>query len=141
TALTVNKASPTFSNLSASQVISYGTASITVSGKIAAGTVFPPTTESIGITVDGTSGTAAIGANGLFSTTIDTHAVVAAAIPYAITYTYTADANFNGATNNTTSLTVNKATPTATLAVSNSPQTYTGSPLAATVAVSVSSVP
>src|SRR5204863_4381736 len=36
---------------------------------------------------------------------------------------------------------IDKATPTATLAVTNSPQTYTGSPLAATVAVSLSSVP
>ena len=36
---------------------------------------------------------------------------------------------------------IDKATPTATLAVSNSPQTYTGSGLAATVAVSSSSVP
>ena len=37
--------------------------------------------------------------------------------------------------------TVNKATPTATLAVNNSPQTYTGSPQAATVGISASSVP
>ena len=36
---------------------------------------------------------------------------------------------------------VNKATPTATLAVNNSPQTYTGSGQAATVAISLSSVP
>src|SRR6185503_7857546 len=34
-----------------------------------------------------------------------------------------------------------KATPTATLTVSNSPQTYTGSGLAATVGISASSVP
>src|SRR5439155_576186 len=38
-------------------------------------------------------------------------------------------------------LTVDKATPTATLVVSNSPQTYNGSPQAATVVISVSSVP
>jgi hypothetical protein len=36
---------------------------------------------------------------------------------------------------------IDKATPTATLAVSNSPQTYTGSPQSATVAISASSVP
>ena len=36
---------------------------------------------------------------------------------------------------------IDKATPTATLAVNNSPQTYTGSGLAATVAVTASSVP
>jgi hypothetical protein len=36
---------------------------------------------------------------------------------------------------------IDKATPTATLAVSNSPQTYNGSPQSATVAISASSVP
>ena len=36
---------------------------------------------------------------------------------------------------------IQKATPTATLAVTNSPQTYTGSPQAATVGITVSSVP
>jgi hypothetical protein len=36
---------------------------------------------------------------------------------------------------------IQKATPTATLAVSNSPQTYDGSPKAATVTISSSSVP
>jgi hypothetical protein len=36
---------------------------------------------------------------------------------------------------------IGKATPTATLAVSNSPQTYTGSGQAATVTISASSVP
>ena len=36
---------------------------------------------------------------------------------------------------------IHKATPTATLAVTNSPQTYTGSPQAATVGITVSSVP
>ena len=36
---------------------------------------------------------------------------------------------------------IQKATPTATLLVNNSPQTYNGSPQAATVVISVSSVP
>ena len=36
---------------------------------------------------------------------------------------------------------ISKATPTATLAVNNSPQTYTGSAQAATVGITVSSVP
>ena len=130
TTLTVNKAAPVFSNLSVNQTITYGTPSIAVSGKIAAGTVFPPTSESIGITVDGASGSAAIGANGLFSTSIDTHLIAAAATPYAITYTYAADPNFNGATSNATSLTVNKATPT--VSVTGGTFTYDGSSHGAT---------
>ena len=36
---------------------------------------------------------------------------------------------------------IGKATPTATLVVTNSPQTYTGTGLAATVSISTSSVP
>ena len=36
---------------------------------------------------------------------------------------------------------INKATPTATLAVTNSPQTYTAAPQAATVGITTSSVP
>jgi MBG domain/Kelch motif/Galactose oxidase, central domain len=58
-------------------------------------------------------------------------------------YPITITAN-NGVSPNATqnfTLTVQKATPTATLAVSNSPQTYNGSPQAATVVISVSSVP
>jgi MBG domain (YGX type)/Immunoglobulin domain/Galactose oxidase, central domain len=45
------------------------------------------------------------------------------------------------ATSTAAVLTVNKATPTATLAVNNSPQTYTGSGQAATVGITTSSVP
>src|SRR4029079_7198428 len=36
---------------------------------------------------------------------------------------------------------ISRATPTATLTVSNSPQTYTGAPQVATVAITTSSVP
>ena len=50
-------------------------------------------------------------------------------------------ANTYGSVTNTVAVTINKATPTATLAVNNSPVTYNGSAQAATVAVSVSSVP
>ncbi|GFE56990.1 S8 family serine peptidase [Geobacter sp. AOG1] len=60
--------------------------------------------------------------------------------------TATASASFAGDTNHTGSsdsknFTIGKATPTATLAVSNSPQSYYGTPQAATVAISTSSVP
>ena len=64
------------------------------------------------------------------------------------TYAVTADFVPTDTTNYTTltglaagNFVIDKATPTATLAVSNSPQTYTGSGLAATVGISVSSVP
>ena len=64
------------------------------------------------------------------------------------TYAVTADFVPNDSTNYNTltgqsagSFIINKATPTATLAVSNSPQTYTGLGQAATVSITTSSVP
>jgi hypothetical protein len=66
----------------------------------------------------------------------------------AATYAVTADFVPTDTTNYTTlpalsagNFVIDKATPTATLAVSNSPQTYNGSPQSATVAISASSVP
>jgi hypothetical protein len=50
-------------------------------------------------------------------------------------------ANSAGTANQSFILTVNKATPTATLAVGNSPLVYSGSPQAASVTISASSVP
>ena len=64
------------------------------------------------------------------------------------TYAVTADfvptdtANYNTLTGQSAgNFIIQKATPTATLAVTNSPQTYKGSPQAATVGITVSSVP
>ncbi len=111
--LTVNKATPTFSNLAPSATITYGTSSITVSGTIGAGTVYPPTTENVAITINGTPVTAAIGANGAFSASFDTHLIPAApSTPYTITYSYPGDTNFNSASDASKTLTVNKASPT-----------------------------
>ena len=57
---------------------------------------------------------------------------------YSVTATVN-DPNYTGSASNT--FVINKATPTATLAVSNSPQTYSGSGQAATVTITASSVP
>ena len=54
---------------------------------------------------------------------------------------FTNSCNPATATTTAATLTVNKATPTATLSVTNSPATYNGSPQSATVVVSTSSVP
>ena len=59
-------------------------------------------------------------------------------VPVIFTPTDTADYN---TVTNTASVTVNKATPTATLAVENSPVTYDGTSKAAAVGITVSSVP
>jgi len=104
--LTVIKATPAFSSLMASQTILYGTPSITIAGKIAAGSVIPPTGESVTITISGGSHTASIGGNGLFTAAFDTHAIPASLTAYTITYSYAGDGNFNSAADASTSLTV-----------------------------------
>lgn len=65
-----------------------------------------------------------------------------------VTYTVTADflptdtANYDSLTNQSAgSFAIQKATPTATLSVTNSPVTFSGSPQAAIVSISASSVP
>ncbi|MGB9336226.1 MAG: Ig-like domain repeat protein [Candidatus Acidiferrales bacterium] len=99
-----------FSNLTPSQTITAGTASISLSGVISAGgTSFPPTSESVTITIDGFNTTVPIGANGLFSATFQTSAIPASATPYPITYSYAGDTNFTSASDSSTTLTVNRA--------------------------------
>ncbi|MEQ1749772.1 MAG: Ig-like domain repeat protein, partial [Prosthecobacter sp.] len=60
---------------------------------------------------------------------------------YTVTASVAADENYLAASSSATAFTIGKATPTAALAVSNSPQTYTGSAKAAVVTISASSVP
>jgi hypothetical protein len=125
---------PTFSNLTASQSIAYGAASIPVGGTIAAGTNYPPTSESVSITINGVTQMAAIGTNGVFATTFATATIPASGTAYPITYSYAGDNNFSNATNSSTSLTVNPANQTIT---------FTGTPASAvyntTFSVSASS--
>ena len=59
---------------------------------------------------------------------------------YAVTVTVAADRNYASASSSATSFTITKASPTATLVVSNSPATYSGSAQSATVSISASSV-
>ena len=109
---------PGFSSL-ASPTISYGTPSVTLSGMIAAGTQIP--TGSVSIAVGGTTQTAVIGANGSFSTVVNTAAFGVASSPYTITYSFAAAGNFLSATDTTKKLTVNPAATTVSLAASASP--------------------
>ena len=59
---------------------------------------------------------------------------------YTVTVTVAADRNYTSASSSATAFTITKATPTATLAVSNSPATYSGSAQSATVSISANSV-
>ena len=125
TKLTVNKATPSFSNLTSSQTITYGTTSVTLAGTISSpGPVYPPSGELITITINGTPETTPIGANGAFSTTFPTGTIPVIGSPYTITYSYPGDNNFNNATNNGTELIVIKATPSFSNLTSSQTITY-----------------
>ncbi|MDQ3997915.1 MAG: MBG domain-containing protein [Gemmatimonadota bacterium] len=108
--LTVTKATPVFSNLS-SPTITYGESSVSLTGKLTAGAVAP--TGSVVITL-GSGGaaqqqSAPIESDGSFSGSFATATLPASATPYPIAYTFAENANFNSASDNSTSLTVNKA--------------------------------
>src|SRR6185503_17835163 len=96
-----------------------------------------PKTATVAISVSSVPGAVANILTGGVATKTDagTYAVTADFVP-------TDTANYNSllavAAGN---FVIDKATPTATLVVTNSPQTYDGSPKSATVAISVSSVP
>jgi len=107
--INVAQASPAFSGLTASQAISYGTSTITVSGTLSAPTA-TPAGQQVSVSVGGASATATVQADATFTATIDTHAIGAATTPYAITYSYTGDTNFKSASDSSTTLTVNTCT-------------------------------
>ncbi len=91
--------------------ITFGTASVTLSGILSNANQAPPDTESVSTTLDGVTQQAAIGTGGAFSTTFDTSTLAVSATPYTVTYSYAGDANFNAAST-TSTVTVSKATPT-----------------------------
>jgi hypothetical protein len=93
----VNKASPVFSNLSSPTII-VGTAAVTVSGTISAGSLVPP--GNVTITVAATSYTAAIDGSGNFSVSIATGSLAIGAYPIA--FNYAGDSNFNAASGSST---------------------------------------
>jgi len=87
--LSVNRYAPGFSSLTASQTVTYGQASIAVSGTLSApGPLYPPVGETIAITLNGVATNASLGANGAFSASLDIHSLSVAGGPYAITYSY-----------------------------------------------------
>ena len=138
--IVINQATPAFSNLTNSQTIPYGTSSITLSGLISATVgavaVYPPTTEYVTITINTVSVNATIGPNGGFSTSFDTHVLMASSTPYTITYSYAGDSNLTAAPNDTsTTLTVNPAATATTVTSSENPSIF-GDSVTFTVTVS-----
>jgi Bacterial Ig-like domain (group 3) len=112
--------------------VTYGTASVTISGTLANGDLAPPDTESVQITLDGVTQSAAFGSGGAFSTTFGTSTLPASATPYTVTYSYAGVANFAAAAT-TSTLTVGQATPSVSVSINGG--AYNGSAFNATTTV------
>ncbi|MGD0404538.1 MAG: YncE family protein [Candidatus Acidiferrales bacterium] len=128
---TGNGVTPTgFSNLTPSQSIPAGTTSINLSGTIMSVVgSYPPSGETVTITINSLMQNATIGTNGVFSTAFNTASIPSSATPYTITYNYPGDSNLGYATNTSTTLTVTGApvvpTPTPTEEAANPSYTTT----------------
>ena len=109
---TAQTAKTAFSGLTPSQAIYVGSASITLSGTISSGTLYPPVGETISISINGSVLNPSIGSNGTFNAfptaTIPVPALASSSTyaPYIITYTCAGDATFSAAKDTPTSLTV-----------------------------------
>jgi hypothetical protein len=130
-------AQPAFSQLTPSQSITFGQTT-NVSGTLAATSAIPPG-EQVTISIGSASVTATISLGGSFSATINTSALGVLSTPYTITYTYAGDANFQAASDASTTLTVNRATPT--LHWPNPAEIAYGTPLSSTQLDATASVP
>jgi hypothetical protein len=123
TTLTVQKASPAFSNVT-NQMIFYGNNSITVGGTLLAGcgvscVDYAPNGEAVSVTIGSALGSGTIGMNGVFSVTVSgTGTLGVSSSPFTVLYGYVGDSNFNSASDMTTKLTVHKADTTTSVAAS-----------------------
>ncbi len=107
---TVNKLATVFSGLSPSQTVGYETPSLILKGTISApNNTYPPTTESVQVTIGGVNGTAGIGQSGAFWVSFPTASLAVGTYP--ITYSYVGDANFAPVSDSSTTLTIGKTTP------------------------------
>ncbi len=103
------KATPSFSSLTASQFTTYGTTSISLGGKVSAGSAYPANGETVTVTINGNAQNTSINdATGDFSFSYNPHTIPASGTPYTITYSYAGDSLLNSATDTSTALTVNK---------------------------------
>jgi hypothetical protein len=119
--VTVNKSTPTFSNLRAPS-INYGATPTSLGGTIKSGTLVP--SGNVSITLNGVIQAAVIDGTGNFTSSFATGSLAASGSPYTISYTYAGDTNFNGTSDTTKALTINKTPATVTLG--NLSQTYDG---------------
>jgi hypothetical protein len=118
---------PTFTNLTASTSVTYGTTSLTLTGIVsAAGPVYPTNGENVIVTINGNAQTTTVsGATGGFSINYNPATIPASTNPYTITYYYPGSEALRSASNTSRTLTVGKAT--ATIVFYDTNQVYNGS--------------
>src|SRR5262249_17122118 len=103
--LTVNKATPAFSNLTSPITIAPGQTPTSVKGKINGVAACPEPTPNVQVSVASAGSNAApILVDGSFSTNFATGSLLPGS--YAITYAYAGDANYNAAANGVGTLVV-----------------------------------
>jgi hypothetical protein len=90
--VSITKATPVFSNLSA-LTVEAGTVTAALGGSVALGTLIP--TGSVTITFNGTPQMVAVGPDGRFAASFPAATLVPSATPYAVSFTYSGDGNFN----------------------------------------------
>lgn len=110
--MTISVATPAFTNLTASQSIAYGTASVTLTGTVSApGPVYPTNGETITVTINGNPQTTTINdSTGDFSINYTSGTLpVVTSYPgnYTVTYSYGGDTVLTGASDTNTTLQVN----------------------------------
>ncbi|MEI7534587.1 MAG: autotransporter-associated beta strand repeat-containing protein, partial [Verrucomicrobiae bacterium] len=110
--VTVIKATPTIGGVTASPSISYGTANVSLSGTVSAGSGYPADGETVSVTINGNTQNASIaGGAGGFSISFPTATIPPSPTAYTINYAYAGNAaganTLNAATPDTsTALTV-----------------------------------
>ena len=101
---------PSFDSL-AGPTITYGQPSVTLGGRISAGSAYP--SGSVNIVVAGVTESATINpADGTFSAALDTSTLGVTGSPYTITYSYPGDGIYGAIQDTSKSLTVNPAVTT-----------------------------
>ena len=110
--VTIASATPALSSLS-SPAIEAGTASTTISGTIGVNGLVPA--GSVTITVGGSTVSAPIALNGQFSATVTTASLSPVNNPYAIAFSFAANANFGSATGTSTLTVTDTIAPVITL--------------------------
>ena len=103
-------------DLTASPTAAYGTAGVTLGGKISAGSVYPPSGENIVVSINGAAQTNTIAdSTGDFSFSCNLLNIPFSAATYTITYSYGGDASFNSASDASKTITITTNTITENL--------------------------